>query len=142
MLSFRLGTVNAKRQKLQQEEDKSYSKDGVVWRCSNRKCKKNSVREGSWFSGTHLLLEQTVKLTHYWVYEQPGQFISRELKIGGEHTVVDWRNFAREVCLSVLEQDSEQIGGPGKFVEIDESKFGMRKNHRGKRVEGVWVFGE
>jgi len=58
-----------------------------------------------------------------------------------EHTVVDWRNFAREVCLSVLEQDSEQIGGAGKFVEIDESKFGKRKYHRGKRVEGVWVFG-
>ena len=59
----------------------------------------------------------------------------------GEHTVVDWRNFAREVCLSVLEQDNEQIGGPGKFVEIDESKFGKRKYHQGKRVEGVWVFG-
>jgi len=41
----------------------------------------------------------------------------------------------------VLEQDSEQIGGAGKFVEIDESKFGKRKYHRGKRVEGVWVFG-
>lgn len=123
-------------------EDKSYSKDGVVWRCSNRKCnKKTSIREGSWFSGTHLLLEQAVKLTYYWVYELPGEFISRELKIGGEHTVVDWRNFAREVCLSVLEQDSEQIGGPGKFVEIDESKFGKRKFHRGKRIEGVWVFG-
>jgi len=40
----------------------------------------------------------------------------------------------------VLEQDSEQIGGPGKFVEIDKSKFGKRKYHRGKRVEGVWVF--
>jgi len=67
-------------------EDKRYSisKDSVVWHCSNRKCnKKTSVREGSWFSGTHLLLEQAVKLTYYWVYEMPGEFISRELKIGG-----------------------------------------------------------
>ena len=82
-----------------------------------------------------------MKLTYYWVYELPGEFISSELKIGGEHTVVDWRNFAREVCLSVLEQDSEQIGGPGKFVKKDKSKFGKRKFHRGKRVEGVWVWG-
>jgi hypothetical protein len=33
------------------------------------------------------------------------------------------------------------IGGPGVLVEIDESKFGKRKYHRGHRVEGVWVVG-
>jgi hypothetical protein len=48
-------------------EDKSYIKVSVVWRCSNRQCKKKkpSVREAYWFSGTHLLLEQAVKLTYY-----------------------------------------------------------------------------
>lgn len=71
-------------------EDKSYSKDGVVWRCTNRNCnKKVSVREGSWFSGSHLLLEQIVKLTYYWVYDLPNDFIFRELRIGSDHTVVD-----------------------------------------------------
>lgn len=33
------------------------------------------------------------------------------------------------------------IGGPGKTVEIDESKFGNRKNSRGHRITGQWVFG-
>jgi hypothetical protein len=33
------------------------------------------------------------------------------------------------------------IGGENEIVEIDEIKFGKRKFHRGKRVEGVWVFG-
>lgn len=46
---------------------------------------------------------------------------------------MDWRNFAREVCLSVLKKDSEQIGGPGKFVEIDESKFGRENITEGRR---------
>ncbi|KCZ75591.1 hypothetical protein H311_03429, partial [Anncaliia algerae PRA109] len=36
---------------------------------------------------------------------------------------------------------TEQIGGPGIVVEVDESKFGKRKYHRGHRVEGVWVLG-
>ena len=72
--------------------DKSYSKDQVVWRCSNDSCnKKSSIREGSWFSGTHLLLEQAIKLTYYWVYKTPSEFVLRELRIA------DWYNFAREV---------------------------------------------
>ena len=32
-------------------------------------------------------------------------------------------------------------GGPGVVVEIDESKFGKHKYHRGKHVEGQCVFG-
>ena len=38
-------------------------------------------------------------------------------------------------------EDSESIGGEGKVVQIDESKFGKRKYHRGHHVEGQWVFG-
>ncbi|XP_046577408.1 E3 ubiquitin-protein ligase SHPRH-like [Haliotis rubra] len=40
-----------------------------------------------------------------------------------------------------MEEENEMIGGPGIEVEIDESKFGKRKFHRGRRVDGVWVFG-
>ena len=48
--------------------DSSFSKDGVCWRCSNGKCnKKLSIREGSWFSKSHLVLEQIVKLTYYYI---------------------------------------------------------------------------
>ena len=34
-----------------------------------------------------------------------------------------------------------QIGGPGKIVQIEESKFGCRKYNR-SRYQGHWVFGE
>ena len=40
-----------------------------------------------------------------------------------------------------IQTHSEPIWGPGKTVEIDESKFGKTKYHRGKLVEGGWVFG-
>ena len=38
-------------------------------------------------------------------------------------------------------EESQSIGGEGKLVQIDESKFGKRKYHRGHHVEGQWVFG-
>jgi len=43
--------------------------------------------------------------------------------------------------LVCMEGCSEKIGGPNKTVEIDESKFGRRKYHRGHPVKGQWVSG-
>ena len=39
-----------------------------------------------------------------------------------------------------IQKKSEKIGGEGKVVQIDESKVGKRKYHRGHSVEGQWVF--
>ena len=47
-------------------------------------------------------------------------------------TAVDWDNFCREVCDEVVMVRSSPIGGKGVRVQIDESKFGKRKYHRGK----------
>ena len=111
--------------------DKSYSKDQLVLRCSNSKCnKKTSIKEGSWFSGSHLLLEQAIKLTYYWVYKTPSDYVVRELKIGSPRTIADWYNVVREVCVEIIKSENEQIGGVGKEIEIDESKFGKCKYHR------------
>jgi transposase-like protein len=57
------------------------------------------------------------------------------------HTVADWGMFCRETMLVFLEGSSVKIGGPNRTVEIDESKFGRRKYHRGHPVKGQWVFG-
>ena len=55
---------------------------------------------------------------------------------------MDWTNYAREVLDTILQKhENNIIGGPGVIVEIDESKFGKRKYHKGRRVDGVWVFG-
>ncbi|CAI6358935.1 unnamed protein product [Macrosiphum euphorbiae] len=63
-----------------------------------------------------------------------------ELEIS-RHTIVDWSNFCREVMYDGLVAHKVKIGGVGVEVEIDESKFGKRKYHRGHAVEGQWVFG-
>lgn len=75
-----------------------------------------------------------------WVYKASETFVKHELGISHQ-TIVDYFNFNREVCCVILEKDSEKIGGEDKTVEIDESKFGKKKYHRGTRVNGVWVFG-
>lgn len=51
----------------------------------------------------------------------------------------------REIgVLKILESSLNpdfRLGGDGIVVEIDEAKFGRRKYHRGRVVEGIWVFG-
>ena len=67
------------------------------------------------------------------------QFETCRLLLKG--TAVDWFNFIRDVCAQYFVDHPVEIGGPGLEVEIDESKFGRRKYHRGRIVEGHWVFG-
>jgi hypothetical protein len=38
------------------------------------------------------------------------------------------------MVMDFVESKSEMIGGEGKVMEIDESKFGIRKYHRGHYV--------
>ncbi|XP_039968917.1 uncharacterized protein LOC120780724 [Bactrocera tryoni] len=59
-------------------------------------------------------------------------------------TISDWYSYCR-VAVVLFQLDHQKfkgkIGGPGKVVQIDESKFGKRKYNKGRRVEGHWVLG-
>jgi len=121
--------------------EKSVSSDGLIWRCTNRRCTyRVSFRKHSFFSGSKLQIAQITKIIYFWAHRYPQEIVIYETGIG-THTAADFFNFLREVCSVVLQEQSEPIGGPGKFVEIDESQFGKRKYHRGKRVDGICVFG-
>ena len=87
-----------------------------------------------------MTLEEVMKFTYWWCQDLDQWQIKKQLGIGS-HAAVDWDMFCREVCEVTLFEKREKIGGPGKLVQIDESKIGKRKYHRGHVVEGQWVFG-
>ncbi|KAH7671583.1 hypothetical protein AAVH_42617 [Aphelenchoides avenae] len=60
-----------------------------------------------------------------------------------EHTWVDWKQFFRDVCAEFFTENPIQIGGPGVFVEIDETFLARRKYQRGRvrKNHGQWIFG-
>ena len=50
---------------------------------------------------------------------------------------MDWYNYYRDVCADrIMNHHAGPIGGPATTVEIDESKFGKMKYHRGRKIEG------
>lgn len=67
-------------------------------------------------------------------------FVRSEFGIS-DHGICDWASFCREDHVEWCIKREGQIGGEGKVVEIDESKFGKRKYNVGRLIEGQWVFG-
>ena len=128
------------------------SKDRYVWRCRKiHKIIKNSVsytvkdvkvsiRHHSWLVDTKLELEIVLEFIYLLSQGFSASEIKHELKISNK-TITEWTLFLRESCIYSVMENSSAIGGNGIEVEIDESKFGKWKYHRGHRVEGQWVFG-
>ena len=126
---------------------RSSSRDGCEWRCSKRGCNgMASIRQNSWFSGSKLSIEKILALTYAWAHKFTASQAVHETSLDDEttstETVVDWYNYCREVCADrIMNHHAGPIGGTGRTVEIDESKFGKMKYHRGRPIEGKWVFG-
>ena len=51
---------------------------------------------------------------------------------------VFWR-YCIQLVANMLDTDDGILGGEGIMVQVDETKLGKRKFHRGHRVDGVWV---
>ena len=105
-----------------------------------------SIRQNSWFSGSKLSIEKILALTYAWANNFTTSQAVHETSLGDEQTstetVVDWYHYCHEVCAErIMQHHKGPIGGRGTTVEIDESKFGKMKYHRGRYVEGKWVFG-
>lgn len=125
--------------------------DGFRWRCDNTTAKYSKgkrekcetfveFRCNTFFARSKLPIFKILGFVNLWVDNASLSIISKQLDID-LGTAVDWASFCREVVLDSFIINKEKLGGPGKIVEIDESKFGKRKYHKGHHVEGQWVFG-
>jgi len=126
---------------------------------------KQSLRKNTFFHKSHLSVWKIVIFSYLWTENVSQLFIRKQIDIAAQ-SVVDWASFHREVVYDGMILRHQKIGkvfffqllhdlivcysfyllikyytSKGGEVEIDESKFGRRKYHRGHRVEGQWVFG-
>ena len=76
-----------------------------------------------------------------WAMQILGSKIARLTSLS-KPTVVRALGEQRTICSNKVLNAGIKLGGLGKTVEIDESKFGAkRKYKRGRVLEGLWVFG-
>jgi hypothetical protein len=104
------------------------------------------IRDGSFFSGSHLSIETIIVIVYCRANDFPQKNIIAEAELSPttSSTVVDWCSFCRDVCEQDLISHRTEIVGldedtlEPKVVEIDESKFFHRKYHRvsGERAIG------
>jgi transposase-like protein len=113
----------------------------MSYRCTNRDCRKEiSALKNSFFYKTRLALNQALHLAHLWLCGATADFALQYLG-HSSHTIADYFDYFRKLVADSLDTQDFKIGGNGIIVEVDESKFGKRKYHRGHSVEGVWIFG-
>ena len=128
------------------------------YQCNKRSCRrkgiKNSVtlRANTWFNEARLSMKKSLFMTYCFVHQLSYKDTIRETTIDTDlegnflttstETVCDYKRYCRDVCFNIVsELSSGQIGGHGLTVEIDESKFGKTKYHKGRTIQGQWIFG-
>ena len=95
--------------------------DGVSWQCTQCKGRK-SVRDGSFFSKSHVTLQKWLLLMYWWSCQHPVTDAARVAEVD-KGTVIDVYKWPREICSTELLRTPIVLGGPGVVVEIGKSQF-------------------
>jgi transposase-like protein len=111
------------------------------WRCTNINCRKKiSVFKNTLLSGVKLSASKFILFGYLWLAKVKPSTLDLMLGISSK-TITSNLVKLRKRIDERLDLSKNKIGGDGVIIEIDESKFGRRKNNRGHFVEGVWVLG-
>ncbi len=102
-------------------------------RCRNQK----SIFKDTIFYKSNLKLNIILHIAYLYLLKMPIKGIMTSTGCS-PNTITKWCLNVRQLCTDSLELEEKKIGGEGIIVEIDETKLGKRKYHRGHRVDGVW----
>ncbi|KCZ76582.1 hypothetical protein H311_02417, partial [Anncaliia algerae PRA109] len=98
-----------------------------------------SIYEKTFFESSKIKINKLLLLCYmYLVCDCSVNGIKMSLGCSSK-TISRWLEYLRQLVGESVPEEKMTIGGPGITVEIDETKLGKRKYHRGHRVEGVWV---
>jgi IS1 family transposase len=112
---------------------------GWTYRCDKAGCRlKRSINNYTFFAGTKLKANEVLLLARLWVAKVSVKSATSLTGHSSATVCSFWKHF-RQLTASTLDEENTTIGGPGVIVEVDETKIGKRKYHRGHRVDGVWV---
>jgi transposase-like protein len=99
-----------------------------------------SIFYGTFFYMQNLTPGEILLVGYYWLTCVPVTTTIMHLGHSG-NTICSYYKYYRQLVEQSLDFDNTIIGGEGIEVDIDETKLGRRKYHRGHRVEGVWIVG-
>ena len=97
------------------ERELSDSSDGVSWYCPQCYTRK-SIRDGSFFSNSHLSLQKLLLIMYLWARQYPVTDAMEDAVVD-KRTAIDIYQWLREVCTTKL------LSSHGVVVRIDESLF-------------------
>lgn len=107
--------------------------------CNRYACKKSlSIFSGTFFARNRIKCNEVMHLAYLWLTNCSSETIIQHTGHTAE-TVSAYKRHFRQLVGDTLETDDMIIGGEGIVVQIDETKFGKRKYHRGHRVDGAWA---
>lgn len=112
-----------------------------TFRCGKKNCRREiSIRKYTFFFESQLKCHQIMQIGLFWI-NKLAVLSTISLTGHSSKTITDFYSHFRKLVSATLEKEDTMIGGEGITVQLDESKFGKRKNHRGHNVDGVWIFG-
>lgn len=110
---------------------KRFVHDETIWRCSQHRSKKVSVRTRSFFLNSNLSLSDIISIIWCWAFAMPIHSVA-EITGVSQSSVIQWNRNLRDVCAWWLKENPQMLGGVGRIVQVDEYNLGQ--------VPDRWVF--
>ena len=99
-----------------------------------------NIWENTIFYKTKIKKTIILRVIELWLNKVNGSSIAFVLRIDKKTVYRIMKKLSTHLVPNYYD-NIQSIGGRSTIVEIDESKFGKRKYHRGHTLEGVWVLG-